>query len=195
MTRAAIRLDGEAAMTSTLEDAPAVEKKHVCEICGESFALAMHKGTHKKNVHGIAGQGSHKKKRTGSTAGPVPESSRKTKVKRTLVELADLTDGIRGRGGGELPRELSGVIRRDADQLATVITFAADRVGGVKWFVDTVFVQVLGPALGASGVIRWVLRRLRERAEMEQPPEPFIPPVEDASWRINEPDVDFGNQE
>lgn len=164
---------------------PNSENEYVCPECGEAFSKAVSLGVHRRAKHGIVGKHSKQKRRSGGGGAP-REDSRKTKVRKALVDLADLTDSIRGReGGSDLPATLSGVIRRDADQLATTISAIAAQVEPVRWFVDTMLIRVLAPVVGASGVLRWFLREARLRRERAEIEPPVVDPAlaGEAGWR------------
>lgn len=156
-----------------------------CPECGETFNKAVSLGLHRRSKHGVVGKHSKQRRRGGGSSTP-REDSRKIKVRKALVDLADLTDDLRGReGGSELPATLSGVIRRDADQLATTISMIAAQVEPVRWFVDTLLVRVLAPVVGASGVLRWFLREARLRRERAEVEQPIVDPAlaGEADWR------------
>lgn len=159
----------------------------VCPECGQTFPKAMSLGYHRRRMHGVIGKHSRANRKPRKTSGAGSrEDSRKVKVRKALVDLADLTDDLRGReGGSELPATLSGVIRRDADQLATTISAVAAQVEPVRWFVDTMLIRVLAPVVGASGVLRWFLREARLRRERAEIEPPIVDPAlgSEADWR------------
>ncbi len=168
----------------------------VCPECGETYKLAIQLGAHRRSKHGVAGSSKsaakekRRRERGGSSgAAPRRQDSRKTRIKQALLDLANLSDDLRGRSTGDLPEHLAEVIRRDADALATMLAALAERVNPIRFFVDRVLV-LAAPVTASSGVLRWLLRawrrQLEERETGEEPELTLVEP-DMAAWRGAEP--------
>lgn len=147
----------------------------VCPECGEAFKSPLSLGAHRRSKHGIMGRSktAEKERRRRGRGGesspsrkPGAPPPRKQRVKQALLDLANLSDDLRGRETGDLPEHLADVIRRDADQLATMIATLAERINPVRFLVDNVLV-VAAPVTAASGVLRWLLRAWRRQVQAE----------------------------
>lgn len=167
-----------------------------CPECGESFAHAIQLGAHRKQKHGVSGSSkrSERRRRAGGERAPKRQDARKTRIKNALVDLANLSDDLRGRTTSDMPEHLADVIRRDADQLATMLSTLAERVNPVKFFVDRVL-SFAAPVTASSGVLRWLLRawraQLEERAAAAAvDPNEWPPEMGDAPWRQETGDGD-----
>ena len=168
-----------------------------CPECGESFAHAIQLGAHRKQKHGVSGSSARTQRRRrsgGSDRVPKRQDGRKIRIRQALLDLANLSDDLRGRTTSDLPEHLADVIRRDADQLATMLAALAERVNPVKFFVDRVL-SFAAPVTASSGVLRWLLRawraQLEERAAAAAvDPNEWSPEMGDAPWRQETGDGD-----
>lgn len=172
----------------------------VCPECGEAYRLAIQLGAHRKSKHGVSGssrstrQAKERKQREGSpqrSRGVSAQQERKRKIAKALRDLADLSEDLRGHGGGKpLPERLAVIIREDADALATLIASAAEHVNPVAFFVDRAL-WLVAPLTGSQRVLRWLLRAWRNQIQAEQEdgvPVPFeMNGQEAAEWRADLP--------
>ncbi len=193
------------------DEAPKLERNEagefVCPECGETFKLALHAGVHRRQKHGVKSPNAEKNRKEterrrakrGRDSAPSsrPEPARKTRIARMLRDVANLSDDIRGRESIDLPEQLSDVIRRDADQLATLLNGLAETFNPFKSGVDLA-TRVLAPALAASGVLRWMLRAWRRQLDQREQEPPELTPEQaaaladeeaQASWRAEHAEV------
>lgn len=163
-------------------------ERHACPECGEEFSAKFRLGLHRSQKHGYVsprrgedrGRGGKRGpgRPKGSGAGQSRQVRRKTAIKQTIDEILDFADDLRGRSTGELG-DLADVLRRDADRIATSLSWAAERFNPLAFGIDKLAGHggILTLAGGFSGVGRWVIKRWRslvaERAEAE---------AEQASW-------------
>lgn len=146
--------------------AEVVDEQHVCPECGEAFKRASGLATHRSSKHGVAGA---RQDRAASDAAPKRRKSvgrrdrREQQVKETIDEFVKFTNELRGRSSDE-PDDLADLLRKDAAKIAYSLSWVAERLAPVGWFIDKTMGHggVITIATGFSGLLRKGLHGWRE---------------------------------
>lgn len=157
------------------------ETEHFCPECGEGFDSKPKLGLHRFRKHGIRGSSESSQRRRGTTdkaprrktvpAGGQPRRSKL--VAATLRELADMSDGIRGRFGDD-DATIADTIRRDADKMGEALAALAERLGVLGLLIDTLFgaggplglFMAFGPTLRKTMGAGRAHREARQQAQL-----------------------------
>lgn len=176
---------------------------HECPECGESFKSLPGLATHRKLKHGVEsarGRGERSRgsrdrspRRSSGDGGEQRVQRRQRQVRETLEEFTELARELRG-DTGEQPGSLAEVIRRDADKIATSLSWVAEKFTPIGFAIDklTGHGGILTVARGFNGVIVHGLRSWRvmlaRRAEAEQLAQMGLYPTGE------EPDLDAADE-
>jgi hypothetical protein len=167
-----------------LGDLPEVTE-HLCPECGKPFKSAAGLGTHRLHTHGVEsprtkpdvdGAPKRRGRPKGSSRGSVRRERREQAVKETLLELAQFSDEMQGRGQAAA-ETLAEVIKRDAGKIAISLSWVGEKLTPVGFLIDRTMGHggVITIARGFNGVIMHAVRSWREllqrraaEAEFEQ---------------------------
>lgn len=117
----------------------------------------------RKEQKGKSGDASPRRGRVAGAAAGSRQERRRKAVRETIEELTDLTIEVR-RGSGQEPDNLADVLRRDADKIATSLSWIAERVNPLGRFIDLAMGHggAFTIARGFNGVGIWFLRTWRQ---------------------------------
>lgn len=167
--------DGDAAAEPAADPA----RPYVCPVCGKSYTSAGGLRAHTLTKHPGEVIPTRKQKAKGTEQAPrrgraqtgsgTRQERRRRAIRETIDELTEVTIELR-RGTGEDPGNLADVLRRDADRLATSLSWIAERVNPLGRFVDLTMGHggAITIARGFNGVGLWFLRTWRQALARRQ---------------------------
>lgn len=150
------------------------ERPYVCEHCDKTYTSQGGLRAHLLTKHpGAAVTTKRKKKEGGSEAAPrrgrnaggsgSRQERRRKMVRETIDELTEVAVELR-QGTGTEPGRLADVLRRDADRIATSLSWIAERVNPLGSLIDVTMGHggAITIARGFNGVGLWFLRTWRK---------------------------------